>query len=313
MLKTISRNFPAALALLLILFSNASAGPTEFKKINGFLMGERLLDVVYHLGYAPTALVGGCGSRVAAKFEGHSVLGGCTGRMLRNEAKNLKALCRDNNIDRVISEKGIKPCSGGPDKPLSELLGKKSRVTLIDFSKGLVPAIHEIAGILGCPEKGEALAATYGKAMEKALAGISKTAEPKKIVVPKGIHTASGKGFLQVEAATGPSGHALLPTLGLESAGPAMASETAKASHGFLPLHNLKKLSQVSPDVIVVMGDAFVVQRELNRWAKSDPKAAAAVPALFNHAVFTLPPADSEGALGYPGILNRWASTLKGV
>jgi ABC-type Fe3+-hydroxamate transport system substrate-binding protein len=68
-------------------------------------------------------------------------------------------------------------------------------------------------------------------------------------------------------------------------------------------------LIQAAPDVIVVTGDAFAVQKALTAGLKVNP-ALGNVPAVKTHAIYNLPAHIDASVIEHPDILREWTDAL---
>jgi len=71
----------------------------------------------------------------------------------------------------------------------------------------------------------------------------------------------------------------------------------------------LDPLIKANPDVIVMTGNAFAVQKALAVYAKKHP-ALADVKAVKNQAVYSLPFYIDSSVIEFPNILRQWAVAL---
>jgi ABC-type hemin transport system substrate-binding protein len=88
-----------------------------------------------------------------------------------------------------------------------------------------------------------------------------------------------------------------------------MVSSGQKPVKGHIIIRKLDGLAVVAPDVIVMTGDSLAVQKALAEALKKNP-ALAEVPAIRDHAIFTLPGYIDAGVMEYPHILQRWVEVL---
>ena len=74
------------------------------------------------------------------------------------------------------------------------------------------------------------------------------------------------------------------------------------------PAKALEKI-KAKPDVIIMTGDAFAVQKVLSIQIKNYPDLAA-VPAIRNQAIYSLPFYADSSVIEYPAILRQWTVAL---
>jgi ABC-type Fe3+-hydroxamate transport system substrate-binding protein len=103
-----------------------------------------------------------------------------------------------------------------------------------------------------------------------------------------------GKSILRVEAPGGYSDRFLLEPLGCVNVGGFFKPSNGKAAKGHYPVRKKKSgmvlspLIKANPDVIIITGDVFAVQKALSRTIMKNP-ALAAVPAIKNLDIYSLP------------------------
>ena len=68
-------------------------------------------------------------------------------------------------------------------------------------------------------------------------------------------------------------------------------------------------LVKAKPDIIVMTGDTFAVQKALAATVKKNP-ALAAVPAIKNLSIYNLPFYADSSVIEYPTILRQWTDAL---
>ncbi len=313
---------PMALALLLFVpIQHASAGPQPVPERTDIIMiGDRLVDVAYHLGVVPAAMSLRCSMWPMCKeLQTASQVLGCPKCLLKKKAQPLLTYAEKQGLKRVIIEKSDPYCLYMPDLKLQQieklLEGKGFVIQYVDFSKGLEPAIQQTAALLGKEDKASAVITNYTKAMEKTLSKI-KAPHQKKVVILNGIYQpSSGKITLRVEAPGGYADRFLLEKLGCVNVGDTFKPANGKTQKGHYPVKKKKggmvldPLIDADPDVIVMTGDAFAVQKALADHVAANPKLAQ-VKAVRNMAVFALPGYVDAGVLAYPAVLGKWANAL---
>jgi len=286
------------------------------------MVGDRLVNVAYHLGVIPQAMsirgdIWDFGRTLARTS---SMILGCPQYIVAKDPDIVPRTLRQSGIRSVLVEhtpgfdrhKPVRdPMNVVPVLEASgvvEDLGVS--VEVVDFSEGVVPAIRQIGTLIDRTEEAEALVATYEADLESARAALPTAPSGTTVVVLSGVHQdATGKGFVRVELPGGYADTFLLEPMGLTNAGRGFVEAGAAAKHGFATVGSLAPLADIRPDILVLTGDADAVQRKLMRAGARNP-AFAEIPAIANGAVFALPAYYDSNVIEYPAVLRRWAVTL---
>ncbi|RZB30063.1 MAG: hypothetical protein SRB1_02343 [Desulfobacteraceae bacterium Eth-SRB1] len=315
-LKTLALLFTFSLGLLLFFSQPAEAKPRIApEKVNVIMIGDRLVDVAFNLGVLPEAMSVRCSMWPMCKqLLNTSQILGCPKCIVDKNPSIVPNTAKKRGIKRIIIEKHPNFCIYKPKvKPANVvplLEGKGLTIEYVDFSNGLESAIRQTAKLLGCPSKADALIDRYNKAMAKAKKGLPKAKPGKKVVIINGTYQGStGKSFLRIEAAGGYSDQYLLEPLGCVNVGDVLKSENKKVNKGHFSIRKLDALVRAKPDIIVMTGNPFAVQKALAAAVEKNP-ALANVPAIKDLAIYSLPFYGDSSVIEYPGILKTWANAL---
>lgn len=291
------------------------------KKIDAVFIGDRLVDIAFNLGVVPKAMsVRGSLWPMAAKLKTSSQIIGCP---MHTTVKNKEAIpnaLKKFGVKRVIVEKSNPFCMYKKEvnlETVSTLVkGMDVTVEYVDFTKGLEAAVRQIASLLGKEERADKVIALYNKRLAAAKKKLPEKPLGKKVIIFNGTYQAStGKTMLRVEAPGGYSDQFLLKPLGCVNAGDAFNSQGKKPSKGHFAVRKKKgglvldPLITANPDVILITGDVFAVQKALADFKKVNGKLAE-VTAIRDMAVYGVPLYVDSGVLEYPGILTKWTSAL---
>ncbi len=313
-----------ALAFLFIMITGLvilSSQPAEAKrkiapdKIKVIMIGDRLVDVAFNLGVLPEAMSVRCSMWPMCKqLLNTSQLLGCPNCIVNKNPSIVPNTAKKRGIKRIIIEKHPNFCIYKPKvKPTNVvplLEGKGLTIEYVDFSDGLESAIRQTAKLLGCQSKADALIHRYNKAMAKAKKGLPKAKPGKKVVIINGTYqSATGKTFLRVEMPGGYSDRFLLDPIGCVNVGDVLKSENKKVNKGHFSIRKLDALTMAKPDVIVMTGNPFAVQKALAAAVRKYP-ALANVPAIKNTAIYSLPFYADSSVIEYPAILRQWTDAL---
>lgn len=299
----------------------AWAAPAEApKRAEVIILGDRVVDIAYNLGVLPAAMSVRCAMwPLCEQINNAAQVLGCPNCVLKKQAAPVLDFARKQGINRVIIEKHPVFCKYKDVSPADAapfLKDKGLVIEYVDFSDGLEKAVRRTAALLEGREKGDSLIKTYKKQMartKKKLEGCSMDAE---VVILNGVYQpASGRVMLRAEAPGGYADKFLLEPLGCVNKGAVFQSGDAKPSKGHYMLKKsrqgpvLKPLVAAAPDVIVMTGDAFAVQKAIADALQYTPELAD-VPAVKNNRIYSLPAYIDASVLEYPEILARWAQAL---
>lgn len=285
------------------------------EKVNVIMVGDRLVDVAFNLGVLPEAMSVRCSMWPMCKeLTNASQILGCPKCIVDRIPNIVPDTARKRGIKRIIIEKHPNFCIYKPKvKPANVvplLKGKDLTIEYVDFSKGLESAIRQTAKLIGRQSKADALIDRYNKALAKAKKGLPKTKPGKKVVIINGTYqSATGKTFLRVEMPGGYSDRFLLDPLGCINTGDILKSPNKKVDKGHFLIRKLDALIQAKPDVIIMTGNAFAVQKALAAAVKKDP-AIANVPAVKDLAIYSLPFYGDSSVIEYPAILRQWTDAI---
>ncbi|SDF03698.1 ABC transporter substrate-binding protein [Rhodospira trueperi] len=325
-----TRVFSAVMALALVPMAATGAlaakmgpgmAPPERQPV--VMVGDRLVNVAYHLGVIPQAMsirgdIWDFGRTLARTS---SMILGCPNYIVAKDPDMVPRTLRESDIRRVLIEhtpgfdrhKPVRdPMNLVPLLEASDAVEDLGvSVEVVDFSEGVAPAIRQIGTLIDRTEDAEALVATYEADLEAARAALPSAAPGTTVVILNGVHQdATGKGFVRVELPGGYADTFLLEPMGLTNAGRGFVEAGAAAKHGFAMTGSLAPLADIHPDILVLTGDADAVQRKLRQAGARDP-AFADIPAIADGAVFALPAYYDSNVIEYPAVLRRWAVTLK--
>lgn len=294
----------------------AAGPPKTVQKVKVVMVGDRLVDVAWKLGVAPTGMV----SRLSLWPKGREVALvaqalGCANKVTVMAPASLSAFMNKTGVTRVIVEKHTPTCLykdidfGKIPELVRDIPG--ATVEYVDFDRGLDSAVADIAAKFGKEDQGRELIAAYTENMNQVEAALPGKPLGKRVVVLSGTYSAStGKTFINVEAPGGYSDQFFLSRLGCVNAAEPMIPDPSVVSKGHASTPRLHGLKQANPDVIVMVGNAFAVQKALRDALVRDP-GLADVPAIKNREVFTLPFYAAADLLDYPDFLRQWALALK--
>ncbi len=313
--------------ILVSVFLTAGTSPVEAamkspppEKIKAIIIGDRVVDIAYHLGVVPAAMsVRGSMWPMSKQIKTSSQILGCPNCVIKNENIVPDAI-KQFGIKTIIIEKSTPYCiykpQVKPEKVADLLTGLNVKIEYVDFSQGIESAIRQTAKLVNREAKASALIKKYNKALTGARKNLPLEKSGRTVVIFSGTYQPStGKAMLRVEAPGGYSDRFLLEPLGYTNIGDSFRRGKAKPAKGHYPVKKTRKgmvldpLLKANPDVIIVTGDAFAVQKALADYGKSHPQLSE-VKAIKNMAVFALPLYVDSGVIEYPAVLKKWKVAL---
>lgn len=298
-------------------------GKAPPERISAVMVGDRLVNVAWHLGVVPEAMSvrGDLWPFARTLANTSSMILGCPGYIVMKDPDIVPRTLRDRGIGRVLVEKSMPFDRTKPQRdpmkllPVLERSGVAERqgteIEIIDFTGHIDTAIRQVGAALGRKAEAEALIETRRAQLEAVSARLPLPGpRPRVLVLDGTVQGATGKGFVRAHLPGGYTDDFLLTPLGAENAAGPLAAGDAGA---FAPLPRLDALADWAPDVIVMTGDADAVQRKLAETLARDPDLAASVPALADHAILSLPAYHDSEVIDYPRILGRWAAAFSSL
>jgi ABC-type hemin transport system substrate-binding protein len=298
------------IALTMANVADAATSWQKKEKVNIVILGDRVMDIAYHLGVYPAGMSVRCSIWPLCKeIKNLAKPLGCPRCVVGAKRKQFEGFIKQNKIKRVIVERSQPFCLLKPEVnplnavPILEKLGVE--IEYVDFGQGVGPAIKQTAALLGKEKAGAELAEQYLKAVEKLDKKINGRKLGKRVVVLNGIYQkATGKSFIQVEAPGGYSDRVILEPLGCRNVGQAMIPSGKSASKGYLTIRKLTRLAEAKADVIVITGDSTAVQKALAAAIKENP-------ALAGTPVYSLPLYIDSSVCERPEIVGKWLWALQ--
>ncbi len=302
---------------------NAGAGmkTPPPKKIDAIIVGDRVVDIAYNLGVMPQAMsVRGSQWEMAKKLKLSSQILGCPMFTTVKKKGTIPDALKKFGVNRVIAEKGPHFCLYKPQvKPssIAQILeGTGTTVEFVDFKDGLESAVRQVAKLTGRENKVAAILEKYNKSLAKAQKRMPKNLGKKVLVINGTYQRDTGKPSLRVEAPGLYSDRFFLNPMGCTNVGDAFKPADGKAAKGYYPVKKkkggmkLEPLLEANPDVIVVTGNGYAVQKALADYMQANPELAK-VTAIKNHAIFHLPLYVDSSVLEFPQILLQWSMALR--
>ncbi|MCJ8499761.1 ABC transporter substrate-binding protein [Desulfatitalea alkaliphila] len=312
----------AALVAFGTVVRESAAAPQQVPaRADVIILGDRVADVAYHLGVVPVAMSVRCSLwPLCDQLKNRVQVLGCPNCVARGEGEAIIEAARRNGLKRILVEKHPRYCEYRPDlKPenLGTILADKGlEIAYVDFSNGLESAIRQAAELLDRRAEAEALIETYNTKRATVQNSLKARNPGKSVIIINGTYQEStGRAMLRIEAPGGYADVFLLERIGAKNVGHHFRIDGSKPAKGHFAVPRRKTgpvldpLVEAAPDVIVMTGNAFAVQKALAEAVRQMP-ALAEVPALKNHRLFSLPAYVDAGVIEYPDVLRTWADAL---
>ncbi len=290
--------------------------------IDAIMIGDRVVDIAYHLGVLPRAMsVRGSQWEMARKLKTGSQILGCPMRVTVKKKDTIPNAMKKYGIKRIIIEKNdsgvfclYKPKVKPADVvPLLE--GTGAVIEYVDFAQGLDSAIRQTAKLLGKEGRADALITQYHASLAKTEKKLPEKLGKKVLIFNGTYQRDTGKTAIRVEAPGLYSDRFFLNPMGCVNVGDAFKPANGKMAKGYYPVRKSKNgmvldpLVKVNPDIIVLTGNSYAVEKNLYACLKKNP-ALADVPAIKNMAVYHLPLYVDSSVLEFPQILLQWGMAL---
>ncbi|PIE59422.1 MAG: hypothetical protein CSA32_03460 [Desulfobulbus propionicus] len=289
------------------------------EKIDAIIVGDRIVDIAYNLGVMPQAMsVRGSMWEMAKKLRLSSQILGCPNFTTVKKKETIPNALKKFGLNRVIAEKKDDFCLYKPQvKPASiaEILkdsGSTATVEYVDFKDGLESAVRQVAKLTGREDKVNTVLEKYNKELSMAKKKMPKNLGKKVVILNGTYQQGTGKPTLRVEAPGLYSDRFFLTPMGCTNAGDVFKPANGKMMKGYYPVKKTKDgmkldpLLKAKPEIIVITGNAYAVQKILADYLNANP-ALAEVPALKNQAIFHLPLYVDSSVLEFPQILLQWS------
>jgi len=304
-----------SLGLICLLPGLATSGPREGKEtIKAIMGGDRLADIAYNLGVVPEAMVARC-IWPAVSNELNSVRSlGCPRCVTIKNKGAVAKFAATTGIKRILIENSknfsLHMPAANPMKVVPQLEGKGFELGFVDFSDGIESAIEQTGRLLSRKAEAEKLIKSYKSRLNKSLKRMPDKKQDKKVLILRGIPVGkTGKFFIQVEAPKGYSDQFFLKPMGCENRGDLLQSKGTKVTKGYFLLGNMADIAKANPDVIIITGESFPVQKRLNKALKKN-SSLFDIPAVKNHEIYSLPSYIDSSVIEYPHILRLWIAAL---
>jgi hypothetical protein len=287
-------------------------------RVDGVMIGERIVSTAWRLGVAPQAMVGRTslweGSK---KTSGVTQFLSCPAGFAKKKQKAVIASIVNKGITLAYVEQYPEPCLYVPgicfDKSCALLEKQGVTIKKIDFTKGLFPGVRQIAEIFGKQEKAKKVIKAYEKSLTRAKKQMAGVKPGIRVAVLSGVYQVkTGKSFIRMETEKGYTDRFILGLCKAKNISSEVIKESDKIDKGNFMLRKVRRILEKNPDVIAITGDAFSVIKAINRAIAKNP-ALGKTKAVTNCAIFPLPFYGDADPLGYPDILMKWARALEEI
>lgn len=287
----------------------------EKEEINAIIIGDRLASIAYHLGVKPEALVARSVWPAVSQGELSQIERlGCPKNITVKNKTAVPDYVKAHGIRRVLVENTKEFCLYVPESNPMDIIpllkGQDVDIEVVDFNNGLDAAIRATGKLLNREQEAEALIASYASALARAEKRMPKEKLGKKVLVLNGIMFGkTGNSYIQVEASNGYADNLFLGPMGCENVGNLLTTSQAEISKGYFPLKNMADIAKVNPDIIIVTGASFPVEKAIVKAVKNNP-ALKHIAALQNHEIYNIPVYIDGSVLDYPYLLTLWTKAL---
>lgn len=279
----------------------------NIKFVNMAFLGDRLVDTAHHLGIHPSLMATAHTPMIEKKLPLSRQVE-CTACALGRERSAFFGIAKKMGITRVLLEKNN---FGEVDASKGESAVKELgfEVDIIDFTNGIETAIKETCRIFDMDKYWENYVKKYKKSLDKAYSLLPSGLNKRILVLLGMVQNDLKKEFLLVEESGGVN-DILLDPLGCTNVSEFIeADKIQEDRHDIRVVNSLSGLVEAAPDMIALTCDPSPGLKAINRIIKENP-AALNVPAIANHAVFSLPHCCHSEPMELPFVLESWADAL---
>ncbi len=305
----------AAVLFVCLFAGTAFSGPKQGKeKINAIIVGDRLVDIAYHLGVVPEAMVARCiWPAVAGKLSTVKSLG-CPKSIAGKRKGAVEKYAKEKGIKWILVEKSKDFCllapNADPMNIIPQLKDKGFQLDFVDFSQGPESALMQAGKLLNKEEKADKLIKSYRSLLKKTKKKMPQEKPGKKVLVLHGIPVGkTGKFFIQVEALDGYSDRFFIKPLECVNVAGLIEHKGSKVTKGYFTIKNIAEITRAKPDVIIITGKSFPVQKAISKAVKND-ESFLEIPAVKNRNIYNLPLYIDSEVIKYPYILQLWIAAL---
>ena len=268
-------------------------------------IGDKVVDVCGAVGVYCKAMSTGTVPMIEERypFSRHME---CVLCIMGEKRKLLHYTAKKMSINHIVLENN--GSTANPANMADELVDHGYSVDVIDFNGSVSDAIRQAGVIYSRDKLAEKRAAQYEKELEEAQSLMPRDLNKKVLVLMGLSHKNYDRSFLMVENSGGDADELVLKPTGCVSVGDNVATGDT-VGLGFTVVDSLEGLDVAAPDVIALLGDAYVPQLTLKKMIAADPDLLK-VPAFANQAIFVLPDCSSGAPVKIPGAMLRWAEAL---
>lgn len=272
--------------------------------VDSIFIGDRVVDVCASIDIYCKAMSTGIVPMIETRYP-FSLQMECTLCIMGDKRALLHRTAQKNGLTHVVLEETDSAVN--PASMAEELSGQGFVVDVIDFKQGVAGAIRQAGSIFNRQKIAEKRAAQYEKELAEARGMLPRKRQLRVLVLMGLSHHKRRGDYLLVERSGGDVDASVLQPAGCVSVGDHLA-QGQWADLGFTLIDTLDALDEAAPDMIALLGDTFVPQKFLQHYSATHCEST--VPALRNHAVFTLPDCSLGAPVAIPDALQRWTAAL---
>lgn len=274
-----------------------------------FMIGDKLATTAQKLGILPRAMATSQIPLIEQMFPGIDNLE-CTRCIMTSKRQILYSAAKKTDIYRVSLEKDSDSSmywSGLNPEDIKEELHEKGFTTdIADFSNGLFEGIIQTGEIYNKQKQAKRLIKNYESKLDEVKPKIPDCSGLNISIVLGMINPFTGDHYLLPQGKDTYLSKTILNDL---KCGNSCKEPDLEKSPVIEDLLYLKK---ENPHVIVFTGDSQAGFFNLYQCLKNDPDFKD-IPAVKNHAVFSLPHLSGGNPIDYPWILDQWARAFSEI
>ncbi len=278
--------------------------------VNIAMIGDRLVTTAGELGVHPSLMATALTPMIEDRFPLSRQIE-CTACVMGPKQSAFLGLAKRLGITRIVLEK-----SPDPRLDAATIASKVEEegfdVEVADFSGTTLQGIVDTGRILDRGKRAKKIADKYETEMGNAFDRLPDNLG-KRVLILLGLPWPGKATSLLLVEEESQADEMILTPCGCVNVGHGIPKTGDPTDdHPIRVIKNLDGLMEAAPDMIALTGDAAPGLAAIRNFVKQHPQAAQ-LPAIANHAVFSLPHCCEGEPLALPGTLRSWCRALEAV
>lgn len=277
---------------------------------NVALIGDRVVDAARWIGVHPSLMATAHIPMIEAKMPVSRQVE-CTACVLGRRRSAFFGAARRMGIARVVVERN----AGDDINPYESVDMVRSQgfsVDVADFSHGVENGIREMCAILGKSHRSRERVATYRTALTNAQERLQQIRGCRVLALMGIVYPVSGDEYLLTEDAGALDEFILAPSACVNVSGLVGSRDESQEEQDIRVVHDIDGIVEAAPDLIALTCSPVPGLKAVHTRIAANPRLLD-VPALTNHALFSLPHCCESEATELPATITRWVDAIQRV